>query len=221
MFLCPVFPRPPIEAYVPCLDHETLKLTDPPELIRIDLQLIAMVNVFRNHLEEKGFEVAKRLFFEGYSGSAAFSIRFAFIHPELVEAFSAGHCAGWPILPISDYEGKAVNYPLGISDLFELTGKAFNIEALREVKAFLYAGSADDNFHFDDDYLNLAIEILGSEANVIWPNASQIYQENGLNNITVRLYEGLNHSTTAPAAIPDVVQFFRDALSVSSRNSLF
>lgn len=215
MFLCPVFPRPEIDAYVPCLDHKTLKLTNPPELIRIDLQLIEMVKIFRKQLEDKGIEVAQKLLFEGYSGSAAFSIRFAYIHPELVEAFSAGHCAGWPVLPIAVYEGKTVPFPLGIGDLYKLTGKEFNIRALKEVKVFLYAGTADDNFHFDNDYLDLAVKILGSEAKDIWPNALRKYYENGLYNVTIRLYSGLNHSTTYPAAIPDVVRFFQSVLTNS------
>ena len=211
MSLMPVFPRDHL--YVHALDHHTLK-TERPDLVRVDLQLIAMIEDYRQKLEEMGFTVAEKILMDGYSASGMFVNRFVMIHPEIIKAFAAGSCGGWPMLPIAEYEGEAVQFPLGVSDMEEITGKPFDLEALKKTDGFLYGGSSDYNFHHDADYEDQAINILGSEYADIWPNTADIYEAQDLSNIEVKTYIGpdMDHGNTFQIAIPDVVEFFTDII---------
>ena len=211
MSLMPVFPRDNL--YVHALDHHTLK-TERPDLVRVDLQLIAMIEDYKQKLEKMGFNVEKKILMEGYSASGMFVNRFVMIHPEMVEAFAAGSCGGWPMLPIAEYEGEAVEFPIGVCDMEALTGKSFDLEALKKTEGYLYGGSSDYNFHVDKDYEDQAIKILGAEYADIWPNVADIYEAYDLSNIDVRLYEGpeMDHGKTFQEAISDVVDFFANII---------
>ncbi|PTN32858.1 hypothetical protein [Desulfonatronum sp. SC1] len=113
--------------------------------------------------------------------------------------------------------GAELLYPVGIADVEQLTGKPFNLDALKSVPLFLYMGALDDNdmdTHTGDRYQpekgNLTTRnYFGSVPIERWPRARQIYDAVGCDSMFV-LYPGVGHEITEQMRL-DVVQFFRES----------
>ncbi len=90
-WLVPTLPRPYSDAvaYTHVLDRNTLLLKEQG-LVRIDLQLIAMVRHARPRLAARGINVDPKFFMMGGSASGAFTSRFIMLHPDVVKAASFG-----------------------------------------------------------------------------------------------------------------------------------
>jgi pimeloyl-ACP methyl ester carboxylesterase len=123
-YLVPTFPRPATnwKVYTQSLDRDTL-LTNLPGLVRIDLQLIAMIEDARARLAAQGIEVDRKVWMVGYSASGSFTGRFTALHPDRVKAASFGSGGSYPIVPVAQWKGKTLRYPVGIADLEALTGQ--------------------------------------------------------------------------------------------------
>jgi len=116
---------------------------------RPDLKLIdAVWNQYIPQLQKAGYIVDEKVFFMGFSGVSTFSMRFTIIHPELVKAVWLGGSVHAPI-PASEYNGTEINYPVGVNDLEELTGKPFNLEVYKTVPHMIVIGEDDTNPQHD------------------------------------------------------------------------
>lgn len=152
--LTPIIPRPFVTRsgsegaivtttiYTHALTREVLT-TSLPGYVRLDLQLIAMIEDARTRLAARGIPVPARVLLRGFSASAQFALRFALLHPDRVKAVSSG--APFPTLPVSEWNGVRVTYPVGIADLEDLTGQPFDLETFRQVQFQIYVGDADTN----------------------------------------------------------------------------
>jgi predicted peptidase len=153
--LVPIFPRSSSEwkIYTHALDRDVM-LTKNDSLKRLDLQLVAMIEDAREELKEKNILVQDKILMLGFSASGMFVNRFIFLHPELVLAAAIGSPGGWPIVPIREYNHIELNYPVGINDLKEISGKDFNEDELKIVKIYFFLGEEDENDSvvFDDGY---------------------------------------------------------------------
>jgi hypothetical protein len=155
--LVPTFPRPinppspePGGIYTHALDRYSLYLpTLPVNLQRIDLQLIAMIKDAKKRLSAMGYRMDKKAFFMGFSASGAFVSRFTALHPEIVKAVAPGSPGGWPIAPLSSWDGTTLRYPVGVSDVEQLTGKPFALDLFRSVPKYIYVGDIDTNDALD------------------------------------------------------------------------
>lgn len=149
-FLMPVFPRSP-KLYTHSLDRRTL-LTIDPQLIRLDLQLLAIIADARERLGRLGIRVEQRVFLTGFSASGCFVTRFAALHPDTVEALAAGGVNGFVILPYAHIDTTPLPFPLGIADLAPLVERPFQRERWRRIPQFLFMGSdnTNDAVQFDD-----------------------------------------------------------------------
>ena len=105
--LTPTFPRPETgwEAYTQALDRDTLA-TDLPGLQRIDLQLEAMIDDAAERLTRQGWTVDRKVLMFGFSASGMFVNRFTVLHPDRVLAAAVGSPGGWPIAPVSEWQGR-------------------------------------------------------------------------------------------------------------------
>jgi len=132
--LVPVFPRPETgwEAYTQALDRDTLEINEG-ELKRLDLQLDAMIDDAIELLRANGFKMHDQVFMHGFSASAKFCNRFAFLHPERVKAVACGGVNGLPTLPITSRKGIRLPFPIGVADIEAFTGKSFDEKAVRRV----------------------------------------------------------------------------------------
>jgi hypothetical protein len=115
--LVPVFPRLASrwQEYTHYLNRRAMKISDGP-LRRIDLQLKAMIEDARTRLAKSGITIGPKVFMNGFSSSAGFTLRFTALHPELIQATSAGGINALPILPLKKWKGKILRYPIGVGD---------------------------------------------------------------------------------------------------------
>jgi hypothetical protein len=145
-FLVPTFPRPASDSsmYTHALDRKTIQSTTPL-LVRIDLQLLKMIEDARKRLAGYGINVDSKVFMAGASASGSFVSRFVLLHPEAVKAASIG-CPGWgPAVPVASFNGMTLPYPEGVADLQTLVGQPFNAAAFRAIPLQVWVGDEDDN----------------------------------------------------------------------------
>ncbi len=215
--LIPAFPREKANwrVYTHALDRDSLTTT-LPALERPDLQLIAMVEDAQNRLRKDHSDIHPHVLIMGFSASGMFANRFTLLHPEKVLASAAGSPGGWPLAPLSEWEGKRLRYPVGVADLRELTGNDFQAAEFRKVAQFLYVGDKDDNDSvvFEDGYDpqdRETIETLfGKDLGVRWGASKRTYAE--VKATKFRSYPGAAHGNNKEMQA-DVVKFFADAVA--------
>ncbi len=212
--LVPVFPRPRTDwqTYTHALDRDSLEKKDG-ELARIDLQLLAMIDHAIELLRANGFDMHEKIFMHGFSASAKFCNRFAFLYPERVKAAAAGGVNGLPTLPLTERNGCALPFPIGIADIETFTGKPFDEKAHRRIAQFIYMGYMDRN-----DTLPSRDAWRESEADIIrkaiaakmmpdrWEICQAIYKEK-LPCAQCVTYNGVSHGIK-DEMIDDLVKFF-------------
>jgi hypothetical protein len=189
--LVPIFPRYE-DLYTQALDRATL-LTQRENLVRIDLQLIAMIDDAIERLAARGIKSNKKFFMIGFSASGAFVSRFSAIHPERIMAAAIGSPGGWPIAPVAQWWGHNMTYDLGISDLGAVGGTPFNLSEFKRIPLFLYLGDRDDNWDSQD--VSTELHFLGETIQERWIVAEDIYRSIGSSAKFV-LYPGISHITT-------------------------
>jgi pimeloyl-ACP methyl ester carboxylesterase/methionine-rich copper-binding protein CopC len=140
-YLVPTFPRPAsdITMYTQALDRKTIQTTIPG-LVRIDLQLIAMIQDAQSVLAGQGITVDKKMFMWGHSASGSFVSRFAVLHPDMIKAALISDPGWGPIVPVPQWNGTTLPYPDGTADLEQLVGKPFDLAAFQKVALQLTVG---------------------------------------------------------------------------------
>ncbi|SDJ77170.1 PKD domain-containing protein, partial [Halovenus aranensis] len=223
-FLVPVFPRPRPDSQNPngynhALDRDMFELEEGP-LERVDKQLLAMVDDARDRLDDEGYPVAEGLLLNGFSASGNFVERFASLHPDEVIAVTAGGINGMPLLPLDRADGRELPYHVGVGDIEELTGDAFDADAFADVHRFLYLGEIDvsDTIPYGDvfpaDLREVALDVFGSNMQRDrLPYAKQVYEDVEANAV-FRMYEREPH--TPRPAIDDMVAFHERSLAGES-----
>lgn len=214
ILLEPAFPRPTTEwqIYTHALDRDSM-LTDNAKYRRFDLQLISMINDAFEKLRSDGIVAEKRVLMFGFSASAMFVDRFAFLHPERVKAAAIGSPGGWPIAPADTYKGKLLRYPIGTGDLKTVAGARLDLTELRRVPLFLFMGDKDtnDSVVFRDSYdkvdEDLIFELFGKTPLERWEISRSLYEKNKL-NAEFRLYPNVAH-TINKEALGDIFAFLK------------
>lgn len=188
VLLVPAFVRPGEDwwIYSHALDRDTLT-TERLDVGRLDLQLIAMVDVARASLAADGIPAEEKFLIQGFSASGMFANRFTALHPERVKAVTAGSPGGWPILPSAGQNGIEFNYPIGVADLETLIGQPFNADAFNQVPQLIYMGSADDNDSldfsdgWDPEMAAIVDRLFGDSPIARWDDAEEGYASAGAN----------------------------------------
>jgi hypothetical protein len=212
--LVPVFPRPRAQwqAYTHSLDEDTLLIKTGP-LARIDLQLIQMIRDAQALLRRNHVAVRDKVFMDGFSASGVFANRFPILHPEIVRATAAGGVNSIPIFPATFWKDARLPYPVGIADLQEITGSAFDEKAYRQVAQYLYMGYLDRNDTtlsrdaFSEEHARLIRTLIGADMGERWKVSQSLYRELGVPAQCVT-YNGTAHEIR-PEMLDDVVRFFR------------
>ncbi len=199
-FLVPTFPRPAAnwQVYVQALDRDSLS-TNISNLVRVDLQVIAMIDDARTRLAAAGISVGPKVWMMGFSASGSFVNRFAVLHPDRVQAMSAGSGGEYAIAPVSVWKGKTLRYPVGVADLEQLTGKPFDTAAFREVPVQIYIGDLqlDDAVDYTDGYdpedAALIKEVFGGPTFKRYPASEAAYNSIG-SNCQFVIFPGMAHT---------------------------
>lgn len=175
---------------------------DVNDFIKLDEQLIAMFKHAVEYLNKNNFNIeTDKIFMDGFSASGSFNDRFTAMHPEIVKAVSSGGTLDQMILPIKEYKGEKLIYPLGIYDYKEITGKEYDLKKQNEVARLIYRGDMDDNngvdYGYKDCYSDLErdtiIKLWGLPATPRAKVLTQLYGEKGGKGILI-LDKGIKHS---------------------------
>jgi hypothetical protein len=195
-YLVPTFPRPAAhpEIYTQSLDRPTLTTT-VPGLVRIDLQLIAMIDDARARLAAMGMNVGPKIWMIGYSASGSFANRFALLHPDRIQAMSAGSGNEYATAPVSVWKGKTLPFPVGIADLAQLVGSPFDTAAFSKVPVQIYIGDrqfSDAVDGYDPAYTTLIKEVFGGPTFRRYPASEAAYNSIG-SNCQFVIFPGVGH----------------------------
>ena len=228
--LIPVFLRPRTPEFSITVDSDTTfysldthnlnratLLTKIEGLERIDLQLIAMIDDARERLSSKGIDAENRVFMMGFSDSGSFTNKFSLLHPEMVRAAAIGAPGGWITVPLDEWDGIKLRYPVGVSDLEDLVGKEFDIESFKTIPFYIYMEDQDtrdsvpavDVFEPEDG--KLIREDFGDTPLERWPILENIFKSAGSKAHFV-IYPGVGHELT-DKMLNDVKNFFLKQLT--------
>ena len=220
--LVPTFPRPRTNwlAYTHALDIDTLEIT-AGKLKRVDLQLTAMIKHAQELLRKNGFKINDKIFIHGFSASAKFCNRYSYLHPEMVKAAAAGGVNGLPTLPVREWNGYELPFPIGLAGIERFASKPFDEKAFMQVAHFIYMGSSDRNDTLPSREASEACEAWRKEeADIIrkalaaekmmpdrWELSRKIYRQQKLPAQLVT-YNGVGHSIRSQM-LDDVIDFFK------------
>ena len=214
--LVPVFPRSKStwKMYTHALDKDVV-MQKNTNLERIDLQLLAMVEDANKKLKQLGYTVNEKILMTGYSASGTFANRFTLIHPEKVLAMAAGGLNGLLILPLNEFKGKKLNYPLGTNDFHAIFEKPFDTASFINTPQFLFMGDLDDNDAipykdgYEDNDRELIYELLGKQMQPLrWNKCIEIYKHEKV-NAQLKTYKDVGHEH--PERIQeDILTFFKN-----------
>ncbi len=219
--LVPVFPRSRTrpegaiyDFYSHALCRDSLLVTEE-RFRRVDLQLVAMIAHAQKVLRSNGIQVNDKVFMHGFSASGNYLTRFPMMHPEKVRAVAAGGLNGMPTLPVRYWKKWTfLRYPVGIADLYELTGIEFNMDEYKKISQFLYMGYLDknDTLPFTDAYYPedaaLLREMLGDDIMDRWQESQAIFADAGINAQFVT-YNGTHHQIRSEMR-DDIIRFFQE-----------
>lgn len=103
-------------------------------------QVANMIKSAQTFLSSIGITVDDKVIAEGYSAGSKFANCFTALHPEMVKACICGGNSGLGILPLTEYKGKELKYPLGVADIPD-----FDSEAFCSIPQLYYMGTEDSN----------------------------------------------------------------------------
>lgn len=112
------------------------------EYQRLDLQVVAMIADARSRLAALGIQAAQTVFVDGFSSVGIFANRFSLLHPEAVRAVAVGG-AGIHMLPLADWLGERLAYPVGVGGIEGQSGVAFDRNAFLRAPFYVYMGEND------------------------------------------------------------------------------
>ena len=127
----PVLPTNGVDGwpYFQQLSKETFDNSLPIEQRRIDLQTLnAIEDAKRNYFQLTGNKLEDKVFMHGYSASGVFAQRFALAHPEIISEVCIGGAIGSIPMPMEEYNGVTLDYPVGTNDYEEIFGHPFNAD---------------------------------------------------------------------------------------------
>jgi len=210
--LIPIFPRPyeNWQLYTQALNRAVM-LTRIDSLARLDRQLLAMIDHAREELQAWGRATTEDVLLFGYSASGQFADRFTVLHPERVRAAAVGSPGGWPIAPLTEWQGTRLRYPVGVGDLEMITGMRFNYKAYRATPIFLFMGDEDDNdaVVFEDAFepqdKATIFHLFGHTPIARWSSVLAVHTQAGC-DCRFKLYEDVGHTIT-PEMAADIVAF--------------
>ena len=169
--------------------HGYQKLVCTDTRSRCDRALIRSIGLIRGEL---GLTCEKLHLF-GFSGGGQFAVRFAFLHPGMVEAVTTV-AAGWYTLPNPD-----AKYPIGLNACAEPLAERIDPDAFLSIQYQVIVGEEDIEL---DRNLNLDPDIVASQGTTRVERAEKWVESMnarsraaGMNNIVrLRRLPGIGHS---------------------------
>ncbi len=212
-----MFPRPAQDGglYTHSLDRGTLFSSEAylnslgrGNLYRIDKQFDCMIADAIKTFRGLGKTLDEKVFLIGFSASSDFATRFNYTHPDRAKAVVVNSA---PTLPLTEYKGETLRFPLGVGDISEVTGQPFSVAKYKDTPQFWHTGTEDtnDGTYFGDgwgDYGNSDLNwnqegidyrrLFGDEIVARKKLISKVLNDAGFTNITHKEYAGVGHGWT-------------------------
>ena len=220
-----VFAIPRFETAIPEVDlnYDDVWLIDPQALTRntlvsdisslnrLDLQVVHIIDHAAALLRGEGITTTGKIIPFGFSSSGTFASRFTLLHPERVEMVIAGAPGGWFTLPLQEYEGTELRYPVGISDLYRLTAIQFDLDKYKKIPKFYFVGTEDENnavpyldaYAFED---RITIQgLFGIDPQIRFRHYTSIMKKLDI-QLQFTFYDGMGHYLS-DEAYDDIIEF--------------
>lgn len=161
-YMVSMFPRPIQDGllYSHALDRDTLFQSQSyldglsrGNLYRMDEQFLAGTEAAQKVFASLGLKVDERVGIAGFSASSDWANRLTMLHPDRIKFVVANLTA---TMPMTRYEGHDLPYPLGLSNIKEITGTEFDPVTYKSVPQFWFVGADDmgDGTRYDDGWGN-------------------------------------------------------------------
>lgn len=112
-------------------------------------QVVCMTEAVKELYEKYGYKTTEKCGLLGASTSGVFAARMAFLEPESFDVCLSMSSNAIQPLPIPEYNGVSLPYPLGTADYEEITGKPFNLEEYKKIHQLFIVSEDEDNFKYD------------------------------------------------------------------------
>jgi pimeloyl-ACP methyl ester carboxylesterase len=203
--------------YTMAFDRYSFLSTTPNFYKRPDLKINLMINELKESLRSEGYKINEKIFVEGFSAGGMFAQRYCLLHPEKVQAISAGQCGGSLTLPVSSYHGIVTDWAVGVNDFYLLSGNNFPLKTFKSVPQYFYIGDKDyNNSHvqtpgnfWTQDQIDFLHKEFGATDPVRILNMA-VYMKNICCNVTFKLYPNIGHEVSpwnTPNIIDDIYEF--------------
>lgn len=187
-------------------NREGRALEDRVALMRLDIQLINMAKMAGSLLEEDlNIKLEEKFSMLGFSASGMFTDRFCHLHPELVKAAAYGSPGGLPMFPLENFRGVPLPYPVGVSDIKEITGRPFSPSSFKGIRRFIFLGEEDENDSvpypdgFDGEERSLVLSIIGETPMERHRLLEEVLEREGFEATRFRYYPDIGHTVTDEA----------------------
>ena len=191
------------------LDREIMQVREGI-LKRPDLQFLAMLKDARKRLKKEGIKTYKKIWLNGFGPSGDFCTRFTFLHPKAVQAAVCGGTDGLVPLPLDEWNGHRLRYPLGTAEMKTWSGEKFDLKNWKKTPQFYYMGARDKNFQLaTESFLGKAdaeeaLDIFGLSFSQRYNNIAALLRQSGA-AVQTHLYYGKG----AEPAWEDAAAFFK------------
>ena len=200
------------------INYHSLRSSTPDFYYQPDSKVNNILTELIGLITSAGYSVSDKILVAGFSAGGMWANRYTLLHPKRVKAAAMGQAGGWLAMPIAEYNGSILNWPMGINDLENLTGTAYNKqEVLKEVPQFIFIGDQDTTATYR------SIQFYPSLKEVeIWGMTDPERLENQYNyldnvgyNVTFTLYPDIAHSYNNEM-INDIITFFDSITLIDS-----
>jgi len=209
------------EIYPSTFDRQSFWESTDPFYQRADLKINLMIDRFTEKLSSAGYDMHQKVFVDGYSSGGAFAFGYSVLHPDRVQAVSAGGI-GFVNLPLIEYNGEVLDWPIGTNDYYSLMGKEFDFETFKNIPIFVYVGENDTVWFNDTVHGNSPLfwenESQPIFLNIVFGDTLPIRVKNqtdlliGLGcNLKFKMYIGLGHDDISFYKSPEI--YINDVLS--------
>ena len=180
------------------------------EFADVPKQVISMLEDAKQRIKaiakrrNQEIEISKKSGLAGWSSSAVFASRMQLLCYEYFDLCMAFASGGVQPLPLVEYNGQKLYYPLGVADYKEITGKDFDEEEYAQAKQISVIGSMEHskydiahNQRLFDKQIRELFEATYNNANM-WDRQrmiAKILHDNGYDNINCVILENEGHKS--------------------------
>lgn len=156
------------------INKESLIQSQNTGTLSVDVQLCNMIKNAQETLAAYGYTLKDKVIMVGQAGCGLFASRFTMLHPDMVSASVCIGTAGVLPLPMDEYNGKKLNYPIGTGQL-DLLDKEVDVDEYLKVPQLCIYGTNQDLEVFYEDELSEIKDVYGGNASSISKKSVEIW----------------------------------------------